>query len=133
MHVSRMMIGWWLLPAILAGCASSPFGGQRFPDYNVIRLYNDSPTEIADVELAAGGTTTVLERLPAEHSPVSDRGVSPDPPTATVSWRSAAGERIEREVPIARDVPPNFRGVILLRLQTDGDVDVRFVPYRELQ
>src|SRR5688572_1882629 len=54
---------------------NSESGGGEFPDYNVIRLYNDSPAEVYDVELLAGGTLTSLDRLPAEHSPRSDRGV----------------------------------------------------------
>jgi hypothetical protein len=122
------------LVAVLAGCGSSrDASAGEFPDYNVIRLYNDSPVEIYDIELSAGGTVTALDRLPAEHSPVSDRGVSPDPPTATVSWRAGDGGRFAREVPIRRDVPPKFRGVILLRLTEAGDVAVQFVPYDQLR
>ena len=134
MHVSRAAAAGLLLSLILAGCsADSRSVGGRFPDFNVIRLYNDSPGEIYDIELSAGGTVTALDRLPPDHSPVSDRGVSPDPPTATVSWRGGDGRRFEREVPIGRDVPPKFRGVILLRLTETGDVAVRFVSYEELR
>ena len=108
-------------------------GGGEFPDYNVIRLYNDSPAEIYDVELLAGGTLTALDKLPADHSPRSDRGVSPDPQTAEVSWRTQDGRRPRAEVPIAPDLPTGFRGVIVLRLRPNGDVDVQYVPYRDLR
>ena len=119
-------------------CATGGGGGGgvsegKFPDYNVIRLYNDSPAEIYDVELLAGGTLTALDRLPADHSPRSDRGVSPDPQTAEVSWRTQDGRRPRAEVPVAPDMPAGFRGVILLRLKTSGEVDVQFVPYRDLR
>lgn len=121
------------LPVLVAGCASSTPGPGEFPDYNVVRLYNDSPGEIFDIQLSAGATVTVLEHLPPDHSPVSDRGVSPDPATATVSWRTGDGRRFEKEVAIAKEVPAGFRGVILLRLTETGDVALRLIPYRELR
>jgi hypothetical protein len=126
-----------LCACLCSGCASGSGsengGGDGFPDYNVIRLYNDSPAEIYEVELLAGGTLTALDRLPADHSPRSDRGVSPDPQTAEVSWRTADGRRPRAEVAVAPDMPAGFRGVILLRLRPNGDVDVQFVPYRDLR
>ena len=122
------------LAAFAVGCASAEKAKNgKFPDYNVIRLYNDSPGEIYDVELSAGGTVTVLDRLPADHSPVSDRGVSPDPPAARVTWRTPDGQRYERQVPVAPDLPPGFRGVIVLRLTGTGDLGVTFVPYGKLR
>ena len=113
------------------GCSATK--GAKTPDYNVIRLYNDSPADIYDVELSAGGTVSTLDRLPADHSPRSDRGVSPDPQTAEVSWRTDDGRRPQATVPIAKDLPPGFRGVILLRLKAAGDVDVQFIPYHDLR
>ena len=113
----------------LVGCASTP----KLPAYNVIRVYNDSPDEIYQVELSAGGTETTLDKLPAEHSPVSDRGVSPDPQTAEVKWRTYDGRNMQRTVEIAKNIPPGFRGVILMRLMADGDVKVQFVPYSDLE
>jgi hypothetical protein len=113
----------------VAGCASTP----KMPAYNVIRLYNDSPDEIYQVELSAGGTETTLDKLPAEHSPVSDRGVSPDPQTAEVKWRTYDGRNMQRTVEVAKSLPPGFRGVILMRLMTDGDVKVQFVQYSDLK
>jgi hypothetical protein len=127
---------WGLCACLSFSCSSggaSGSGGGEFPDYNVIRLYNDSPAEIYEVELLAGGTLTSLDHLPADHSPRSDRGVSPDPQTAEVSWRTQDGRRPRAEVPIAPDLPAGFRGVILLRLKPSGDVDVQFVPYRDLR
>jgi hypothetical protein len=124
---------------VLCGCfffscaSGGGASGERFPDYNVIRLYNDSPAEIYDVELLAGGTLTSLDKLPADHSPRSDRGVSPDPQTAEVSWRTQDGRRPRAEVPIAPALPAGFRGVIVLRLRANGDVDTQFVPYRDLR
>src|SRR5688572_1674450 len=50
--------------AIVCGCASGGGGGAQVPDYNVIRLYNESPSQIYDVELNAGGTSTLLDKLP---------------------------------------------------------------------
>jgi hypothetical protein len=119
-------------------CFSCASGGgaasaEKFPDYNVIRLYNDSPAEIYEVELLAGGTLTALDKLPADPSPRSDRGVSPDPQTAEVSWRTQDGRRPRAEVPIATALPAGFRGVIVLRLKANGDVDTQFVPYTDLR
>ena len=122
-----------LCGCISFSCASGGKAQSEFPDYNVIRLYNDSPAEIYEVELLAGGTLTALDKLPADHSPRSDRGVSPDPQVAEVSWRTQDGRRPRAEVPIAPDLPTGFRGVILLRLKPNGDVDVQFVPYRDLR
>ena len=122
-----------LCGCISFSCASGGSARSEFPDYNVIRLYNDSPAEIYDVELLAGGTLTALDRLPADHSPRSDRGVSPDPQTAEVSWRTQDGRRPRAEVPIAPALPASFRGVIVLRLKPNGDVDPQFVPYRDLR
>jgi hypothetical protein len=113
---------------LVAGCAS-----QKTPSFNVIRLYNDTPGEISDVELSAGGSTTELARLPPGHSPTADRGVKPDPATATVNWRGADGRRVEKDVPIARNVPAGFHGVIVLLLKEDGDVALQFVPYADLK
>lgn len=115
---------------VISGCASM---SKKLPTYNVIRLYNDSPDEIYDIELSAGATVTTLDKLPAEHSPISDRGVSPDPQTAQVSWRTYDGRHMQREVTIAPDIPPGFRGVIVMRLTGDGDVKLEFVPYSELR
>jgi hypothetical protein len=120
-----------LTSLIPIGCAAS--GPKKLPTYNVIRLYNDSPDEIYDVELSAGGTVTTLDKLPPEHSPVSDRGVSPDPQTAEVKWRTYDGRHMRREIPVAKDVPPNFHGVIVLRLMPEGDVKLQFVSYKELK
>jgi hypothetical protein len=129
------------LAALIGGCASrdngsgkaSAGGSGKIPDYNVIRLYNDTDGEVFDVELTAGATQTVLQHLPAGHSPVSDRGVSPDPATAQVRWRNADGRRLEHEVVIAKSLPPGFHGVIVLLLKDDGDVQTQFVPYSELK
>jgi hypothetical protein len=120
-----------VLPLLLCalGCAST----QKLPAYNVIRLYNDSPDEIYEVELSAGGTVTTLDKLPAEHSPLSDRGVSPDPQTAEVKWRTYDGRNMQRTVEVAKNLPPGFRGVIVMRLMADGDVTVQFVPYSDLK
>jgi hypothetical protein len=115
---------------VLSGCGAT---GAKVPDYNVIRLYNDSTSDIYDIALSAGATVTSLDRLPADHSPRSDRGVSPDPKTVEVSWRTEDGRRPRAEVPVAKDLPPGFRGVILLRLKPAGDVDTQFVPYSELK
>lgn len=120
------------LICLAAGCASTGTPG-KLPSFNVIRLYNDSPDEIYDVELSAGGTLTSLDKLPAEHSPVSDRGVSPNPQTAKVSWRTYDNRTLQHEVAIARDVPSGFHGVIVLLLKADGDVQVQFIPYGELR
>lgn len=117
---------------IVLGCAGNEFA-EKPPSYNVIRLYNDSPDEIYNVELSAGGTITSLDKLPAEHSPVSDRGVSPDPQTAKVSWRTYDGRNMQREIAIARDIPSGFHGAIVLLLSADGNVKVQFVPYSELR
>jgi hypothetical protein len=135
-----------LIGLVAAGCASgsrqssagnggggASGGGGKIPEYNVIRLYNDTDAEVHDVELTAGATQTVLQRLPAGHSPVSDRGVSPDPATAQVRWRNADGRRLEHEVAVAKNLPPNFHGVIVLLLKDDGDVQVQLVPYSELK
>ena len=125
------MLARHVLPLLL--CVTSCASTQKLPAYNVIRLYNDSPDEIYEVELSAGGTVTTLDKLPAEHSPVSDRGVSPDPQTAEVKWRTYDDRHMVREVSVAKDIPPGFRGVILMRLMADGDVKVQFVPYNELR
>jgi hypothetical protein len=131
--MTRFRLGSLMCCVLLAaaGCAAS--SGGKFPEYNVIRLYNDSSADIYDIELSAGATVTSLDRLPAEHSPVSDRGVSPDPKMVEVSWRTEDGRRPQAEVPVARDLPPGFRGVILLRLKPEGDVDTEFIPYGELK
>ena len=125
------MLARHVLPLLLCalGCASTP----KLPAYNVIRLYNDSPDEIYQVELSAAGTVTTLDKLPAEHSPLSDRGVSPDPQAAEVKWRTYDDRHMQRTVEVAKNIPPGFRGVILMRLLPDGDVKVQFVPYRELK
>jgi hypothetical protein len=132
----------WLLAVLLAGCAtsspaspSSASSGAKeaFPNFNVIRLYNDSDADIFDIELSAGATVTTLARLPAGHSPVSDRGVSPDPATASVAWRTADGRRFTKEVRVANELPRNFRGVIVLRLQDTGDIAVTCVRYEDLK
>src|SRR5690348_489638 len=46
-----------------AGCGShaGKTAGGRFPSYNVIRLYNDSPAEIYAIELDAGGLVTAID------------------------------------------------------------------------
>lgn len=137
----RLYPAWSCLAAavalMIAGCASfhpkKPKPPKGFPSFNVIRLYNESPTEIYDLELTAGGTMTALDHLPPDHSPVSDRGVSPDPETVLVKWRSGQGSRFEQTVPIAKDLPPGFHGVIVLRLMESGDVLVKFISYAELR
>jgi hypothetical protein len=119
---------------VAGGCAASGTTSmKKLPAYNVIRLFNDSDDEISNVELSAGGTISSLDKLPAQHSPTADRGVSPDPQTAKVSWKTYDGRNMQREVAIARDMPPGFHGVIVLRLGADGDVNVEFVPYSDLR
>jgi hypothetical protein len=136
MAISLVSVGIALAFLAGGGCgkSSAHAGGTKgFPKYNVIRLYNDSAEDIYEVELSAGGTVTMLDRLPAGHSPVSDRGVSPDPKEVEVRWRTEAGSLPEKTLPIAAKLPPKFHGVIVLRLLADGDVALEFVPYKDLR
>lgn len=123
--------------ALLAvvGCASGPpeQQQQKFPAYNVIRLYNDSPDEIHAIDLNADGMETTLDKLPAEHSPTRDRGIRPETQTAEVRWRTADGRREQQTVQIAGKLPPGFRGVIVLKLKPTGDVETEFVRYEDLK
>jgi hypothetical protein len=118
--------------ATLLGCASGP-PKQQFPNYNVIRLYNDSPGEIYGVTLNAGGTDTTLDKLPAEHSPTRDRGIRPETQVAEVRWQTADGTRQQQTVQIAGKLPAGFRGVIVLKLKPTGDVETEFVRYEDLK
>jgi hypothetical protein len=126
--------------AVVAGCAASnggksspPRSAKAYPSYNVIRLYNDSPSDIYAVELDAGGTVTTLQKLPAEHSPVQDRGIRPETQTAEVRWQTAEGTREQQTVPIAGKMPRDFRGVIVLKLKPTGDIETEFVRYEDLR
>ena len=105
----------------------------KYPAYNVIRLYNDSPDQIFEVELDAGGMETTLDKLPAEHSPTRDRGIRPETPTAEVRWKTADGARQQQTFQIAGKLPPGFHGVIVLKLKPTGDVETELVSYEDLK
>jgi hypothetical protein len=124
-----------VLAPFVSACSAThaPSGGGKFPSYNVIRLYNDSPADIYSVDLNAGGTETTLDKLPAEHSPVRDRGIRQETQVAEVRWRTADGDRQQQTVPIAGKLPPRFRGVIVLKLKPTGDVETEFVRYEDLK
>jgi hypothetical protein len=127
-----------LLARLLGACSgahpsSGGGGGGKFPAYNVIRLYNDSPGEIYGITLNAGGTDTTLDKLPAEHSPTRDRGIRPETQFAEVRWQTADGARQQQTVQIAGKLPPGFHGVIVLKLKPTGNVETEFVRYEDLQ
>jgi hypothetical protein len=117
------------------GCAShAPKSGNgRYPSFNVIRLYNDSPAEIYDIELDAGGLVTAIDKLPAEHSPTRDRGIRPDTQSAEIRWQTADGTREQQTVQIAGKLPSGFHGVIVLKLKPTGNVEMELVRYDDLK
>ena len=124
-----------LCACLSSSCASG--GGsasaEKFPDYNVIRLYNDSPAEIYEVELLAGGHAHGAGQAPRRPFAPQRPRREPGPADRRGELAHAGRPAPAAEVPIAPALPAGFRGVIVLRLKPNGDVDVQFVPYRDLR